>query len=214
MNRWDVPVAEAIRIQQEMRSQVKMIGDGAGIANVAGVDVGFRDGEMMAAVAVLGYPSLDLLEVATARRPAIFPYVPGLLSFRELPAVLEAWERLRTAPNLVMVDGHGYAHPRRFGIACHLGVVLDLPTIGCAKSRLCGVADALGAERGSVAAIRDKNETIGALVRTKTGISPVYVSIGHRIDLDAAVGYVLACANCYRLPEPTRLAHRAASGGR
>ena len=165
-----------------------------------------------AAVVVLGYPGLELVEVSVIRGEVDFPYVPGLLSFREAPLILRACQGLSATPDLVLVDGQGIAHPRRIGLASHLGLFLNTPTVGCAKSRLCGSHDVPGDERGDSADLVDGEETIGAVVRTKSGTKPVYVSVGHRIDLPGAVHWVLECCRGYRLPEPVRLAHQAAGG--
>lgn len=181
---------------------------------VAGVDVGFEDGgkTVRAAVAVLEYPGLSPVEHAVARLPTRFPYVPGLLSFRELPGVIAALERLTILPDLLLCDGQGYAHPRRFGIACHLGVLTDLPSIGVAKTRLIGSHPEPGPHKGDWVELRDGAEVIGAVLRTRSGVKPLYVSIGHRVSLATAIRYVLACTTRYRLPETTRAAHRLASG--
>ena len=150
-----------------------------------------------------------MLETALAELPVTFPYVPGLLAFREAPAVLQAWRSLSIVPDLVIFDAHGLAHPRRFGLACHLGLVLDRPSIGCAKSRLCGEAATPAPEAGAWAGLTDGGEVIGAVLRTRPGVRPVYVSTGHRVSLPTAVALVLACCRGHRLPEPTRLAHLA-----
>ena len=184
------------------------------LKRVAGVDVGVRNGRVQAAVAVLAYPSLEPLATATAVRPVEFPYVPGLLAFREVPAILDAFERLAAgggpAPQLLLVDGHGYAHPRRFGVACHVGVELGLPALGCGKSRLVGEHREPGSRRGSRCRLTDRGEVIGTVLRTRDRVRPVYVSVGHRIELGDAVRVVLGCARRYRLPEPIRAADRAA----
>jgi deoxyribonuclease V len=184
------------------------------VRRVAGIDVGFeQDGAISrAAVAVLDFPELRLVESAVARLPTSFPYVPGLLSFRETPAVLEALGRLSERPDLLLCDGQGYAHPRRFGLACHLGVLTGLPSIGVAKSRLIGTHGALPEEKGAWIPLRDGDETVGAVLRTRDGVAPLYVSIGHRVSLPTAIRWVLACTTRYRLPETTRQAHRLASG--
>src|SRR5690606_11353142 len=160
---------------------------------------------------VLSWPDLQVMERQLARVPTTFPYVPGLLSFREMPAILAAWEQLQHKPDLLLCDGQGTAHPRRFGIACHLGVWLDLPTIGVAKKRLVGRHEDVGNDKGSAVPLLDKNERIGTVVRSRTGVNPLYVSAGHRISQDTAVEWVMACLTRYRLPEPTRQAHRLAS---
>ena len=161
---------------------------------------------------VLKYPELRLVETEVVSGEVDFPYIAGLLSFREAPLTLAACERLSITPDLILVDGQGIAHPRRFGLASHLGLFLDMPTIGCAKSRLCGRHKEPAEEPGSYAEVVDRGETIGVALRTKTGANPVYVSIGHRVDLEAAIYWVLECCRGFRLPEPCRLAHLAAGG--
>ena len=163
-------------------------------------------------MAVLDFPGLEAVEQSVVRLPTSFPYVPGLLSFREIPAVLAALERLIDLPDLILVDGQGYAHPRRFGIASHLGVLTDLPTIGVGKTRLLGYYDEPPEERGSWTPLRDKGEVIGAVLRTRERVKPLFISAGHRISLETAVAYVMRCTRRYRLPETTRRAHRLASG--
>lgn len=210
---WDVTPAAARAIQEQLRGRLVLHDDFAEIGRVAGIDVGFEEGGTLtrAAVVVLRFPKLELVEQAVAKRPTRFPYVPGLLSFREIPAALDALARLRRPPDLILCDGQGYAHPRRFGLASHLGVLADIPTIGAAKSRLIGEHGPVGWEKGAWVELRYEGETIGAVVRTRTGVQPLYVSIGHRISLETAVGHVLACCTRYRLPETTRHAHRLAS---
>lgn len=184
------------------------------IEGVAGVDVGFEDEGRItrAAVAVLRYPELNLVDRAVARLPTAFPYVPGLLSFRELPAVLEAIRLLSIRPDLFLCDGQGLAHPRRFGIACHLGVLLNAPSIGVAKTRLWGACGEPPDVRGAWTPLLDGGETIGAVLRTRVGVKPLFVSVGHRVSLETAIHWVLACTTRFRLPETTRQAHRLASG--
>ncbi|MCC7413059.1 MAG: deoxyribonuclease V [Gammaproteobacteria bacterium] len=210
---WRVTPKQAIGIQQQLRSRVRAVDERAPVRYVAGVDVGFEDGGTVAraAVVVLAWPSLVEVEHAIARRPVAFPYVPGLLSFREIPVVLAALRRLHLRPDLVLCDGQGYAHPRRFGIACHLGVLLDWPTVGVAKSLLVGTHAPLPVARGRWRALRADGEIIGAALRTRTGVRPVYVSVGHRVSLRTALRFVLGCAPRYRLPETTRAAHFLAS---
>ncbi len=181
---------------------------------VAGVDVGFEEAGRVtrAAVAVLRFPELELVTQAVHREATRFPYVPGYLSFREVPAILGALTSLATLPDLLLCDGQGLAHPRRFGLACHLGLLTDLPSIGVAKSRLIGSHGKLPSERGACVALLDGDEVIGAVLRTRQAVQPLYVSTGHRINLSTAVDFVLRCAPRYRLPETTRQAHRLASG--
>jgi deoxyribonuclease V len=182
------------------------------VATVAGVDVGFREGLAHAAIAVLNFPELQLSDHALATRPVTFPYVPGLLSFREGPAVLEALSKLKSSVDLLIFDGQGLAHPRRFGLACHMGLLTGIPSIGCAKSWLTGQYEEPGLRRGDFTSLTDKGEVIGAVLRTRDKTKPLFVSIGHRVDLPASIHYVLACCRGYRLPETTRWAHRLAGG--
>ena len=181
---------------------------------IAGVDISSSDSQGVArgAVVVLSYPELDIKEVQTAESRITLPYIPGLLSFRECPLILDACEKLCNTPDLVLVDGQGVAHPRRLGLASHLGLFLNVPTIGCAKSILCGRHELLEEEPGSHAELVDNGEVIGAALRTKLNVKPIYVSIGHKIDLASALHWVTNCCRGYRLPEPTRLAHLAAGG--
>lgn len=211
---WDVSPSEAIALQKNLREHLILTDDFGGIRRVAGVDCGFEDGGAItrAAVAVLGFPELTLVDQAVARLPTTFPYVPGLLSFREIPAVLAALEQLANLPDLLLVDGQGYAHPRRFGIACHLGILTGLPAIGVGKTRLVGKHDEVPTERGGWTPLRDKGEIVGAVLRSRVGVKPLYISAGHRIGLDSAVAWAMRCTTRYRLPETTRQAHRLASG--
>jgi deoxyribonuclease V len=212
---WRVSPAEARAIQERLSGRVVAAGEPTRLARVAGVDVGFEDDgkTVRAAVAVLSYPGLQPVEAAIARVPTTFPYVPGLLSFRELPGVLGALARLRALPDLVLCDGQGLAHPRRFGIACHLGVLTGLPTIGVGKTRLIGEYDEPGRHKGDWSPLRHQGETLGAVLRTREGVKPVFVSPGHKVSLAAALRLTLSCTRRYRLPETTRAAHRLASGG-
>jgi deoxyribonuclease V len=212
--RWPRTVAEARQVQERLRDRLSCSDDLGPVRYVAGVDVGFeRGGEVTrAAVAVLEFPALALHEEAIARRKTRFPYIPGYLSFREVPALLAAIARLKTTPDLILCDGQGYAHPRRFGLACHLGLLTDIPTIGVAKSRLIGEHGDLPEEKGAWVPLTHKDEMIGAVLRTRTGVRPLYISAGHRVGLDTAIRYVLECTTRYRLPETTRQAHRLASG--
>jgi deoxyribonuclease V len=180
---------------------------------VVGLDVHYpAPGEARAAAVCCAFPGLEPVEARVVTTPVSFPYVPGLLSFREAPPLLEALAALEHHPDLLLIDGHGIAHPRRFGVASHLGVLLDVPAIGCAKSRLCGRALDPGLRRGDWTPLVDGDEVIGAVLRTRDAVRPLYVSTGHRVDLAAAIAWVLACGGGYRLPEPCRLAHRAAGG--
>lgn len=211
-HRWDVSPSEAMEIQQELRRRVSTERTFDRVNSVAGVDVAIKGEVAKAAIVVLSYPELTPLDYSLAELPVEFPYIPGLLAFREAPAVLAALEKLKTEPELFIFDAQGLAHPRRMGLATHLGVIIDRPSIGCAKSRLCGEHHEPGSERGSYTYLYDGDEIIGAVVRTKTGVSPLYVSIGHKVDLPTAIEYVLGCCTKYRLPETTRYAHRVAGG--
>lgn len=206
--------AEAIKLQKELAGEVSRTGNITSPRLIAGVDISVNRWAKTgtAAVVVLGYPGLEIVEMKVVTDHLEFPYVPGLLSFREAPLILAACEELTAMPDILMVDGQGIAHPRRIGLASHLGLFLDIPTVGCAKSRLCGGHDEPGNEAGSCAELLDNGEVIGAVLRTRTNVKPVYVSIGHKIDLPTAVRLVLGCCRGYRLPEPTRLAHQAAGG--
>lgn len=211
---WDVTPKEAVAIQDRLRPAVSFVDDLGEVRTVAGVDIGFEDSRRVtrAAAVMLSFPALELQQQAIFRQPTTFPYVPGLLSFREAPAALTALERLATKPDLLLCDGHGRAHPRRFGLACHIGLLVDVPTIGVAKTRLIGQHEPVPEERGAWVPLWHQHERIGAVVRTRTRVKPVYVSSGHRVSLETAVDYILRCAPRYRLPETTRQAHRLASG--
>lgn len=215
LHRWDISPAEAVALQRQLAPRVETVDRlPADIRRVAGVDVGFEDDGRIsrAAVAVLSFPDLAPLEQAVARLETGFPYVPGLLSFRELPAVLAALEQLSAPPDVILCDGQGRAHPRRFGIACHLGLLLDIPTVGVGKTRLVGEHGDPGPSRGDRVALVDRGEVIGAVLRTRPGVKPLFVSGGHRVGLESAIRLTLACVTRYRLPETTRAAHRLASG--
>ncbi|MBL7183602.1 MAG: deoxyribonuclease V [Anaerolineae bacterium] len=213
-HRWDVSPSRAKEIQQGLRSRVSTERAFSQVNTVAGVDVSIKGEVARAAIVVLSYPELTPVDYSLAELPAKFPYIPGLLAFREAPAVLAALEELKTEPDLFIFDAQGLAHPRRLGLATHLGVIIDRPSIGCAKSRLCGSHHEPGPDRGSYTHLYDDDEIIGAVVRTRTGVNPLYVSIGHQVDLPAAIEYVLGCCTKYRLPETTRYAHRVAGGER
>ena len=214
LHQWQLGIPEALELQRQLSAQVSRKGDIEAPHLIAGVDISVgKRGEMATgAVVVLSYPDLRVVATGVARGQLDFPYVPGLLSFRESPLTLAAFERLSITPDLVLVDGQGIAHPRRFGLASHLGLWRDRSTLGCAKSLLCGSHEMPGVEPGSYADIMDNGETIGVALRTRPGVKPVYVSIGHKLDLETAIYWVLKCCRGYRLPEPARLAHLAAAG--
>ena len=204
--RWDVTPREAVRLQQTWRERVETQDRFGPLHYVAGADLAFDPETDLAFAGVIVYrfPELEEVERRMARRKLRFPYVPGLLSFRESPVLLAAFARLRVSPDVILIDGHGRAHPRRFGIACHLGLLLDRPTIGCAKSILVGQAVEPGAQAGSTAPLVDKGETVGVVLRTRDRVRPIYVTIGHRVSLESAVRIVAQCADGFRIPKPTR----------
>lgn len=211
---WDVSPQEAVQIQHRIRERVVRDGNPSHVRFVAGADVAFDKASNLAyaALVVLRFPDLEPVEILTDISATPFPYIPGLLSFREIPGLLRLFDKLRHNPDLIFVDAHGYSHPRRAGLACHLGVVLDRPTIGCAKSHLVGRYTLPESRRGSMTYLYgEPHEVIGAVVRTRDGVKPVFVSIGHKLDLQAAVRWTLACTKGYRLPEPTRQADRIAA---
>jgi deoxyribonuclease V len=210
---WDLSPQEAMALQRQLASQVVAHGNPQNVRYVAGADVAFLSpGRARAAVVLLAYPELEVVSQAVAEVGVTFPYIPGLLAFREAPALAQAFASLEPPPHLVVVDGHGLSHPRRFGIACHLGLMLEVPTIGCAKSRLCGQHGPVPQPRGQWTPLDDDGETIGLVVRTKEGAAPVYVSPGHMIGLEEAARWVLALCRGHRLPEPTRLADLLSKG--
>jgi deoxyribonuclease V len=204
---------QAKRVQRELAAMVSRRDELETVRLIAGVDISAPDaaGLARAAVVVLSYPELALVERKVITKKVTFPYVPGLLSFREAPLIIAACEELEDTPDLILVDGQGIAHPRRLGLASHLGLLWDRPTIGCAKSRLCGEHRTVPSEPGSYAEVTDNGEVIGAVLRTRANVAPLYISIGHKVDLETAVSWVLQCCRGQRLPEPTRLAHLAAS---
>lgn len=208
-HRWDVTPKEAIDIQQRLRSKVVVAPLAGDVHYVAGCDISFDKGSdvVYAGVVALKLPEFTEVGQSTAITRVKFPYIPGLLSFRESPPLLEAWEKLSVEPDLVMIDGQGYAHPRRFGIASHFGMLVDRPTVGCAKTLLIGKFEEPEIKAGCSSPLMDGEEVIGAAVRTQDGVNPVFVSIGHRINLEGALEIVMRCTREYRIPEPTRQAH-------
>jgi len=211
---WQVTPSQAQGIQQRLAPLVSKKNEIASPTFIAGVDISKPNAQGIAtgAIVVLVYPQLTVVETKVEEQRIDFPYVPGLLSFRELPLILAACQKLTTTPELILVDGQGIAHPRRLGLASHLGLLLNISTIGCAKSILCGKHGSLETMPGSFAEMRNAGEIIGAALRTKLGTKPIYVSIGHKVDLPSAISWVMKCCQGYRIPEPTRLAHLAASG--
>jgi deoxyribonuclease V len=212
LHEWEVSVARAREIQLSLAKRVVTENGVINLRLIAGIDISSPDAQGVArgAVVVLRYPELSIVEVEVAEDTIAFPYITGLLSFRESPLILAACEKLHNVPDLILIDGQGIAHPRRVGLASHVGLFLDLPTIGCAKSILCGQHQPVGEEAGSNAELLDNGEIIGAALRTKSRVRPIYVSVGHKIDLASALRWVIKCCRGYRLPEPTRLAHLAA----
>ena len=214
LHSWQTSIAHAEQIQRDLANQVSHRSEAITARFIAGVDISAPNsmGTARSAVVILNYPQLEIIHIETAEGKLAFPYIPGLLSFREAPLVLAACQKISANPDIIIVDGQGIAHPRRFGLASHLGLLLDIPTIGCAKSRLCGRHEPPANEAGAYAELIDKGEVIGVALRTKTKVNPIYVSIGNKIDLPLAIHWVMECCRGYRLPEPSRLAHLAASG--
>ena len=209
------PGPRARRLQEHLASQVSRRNEAPTVPSyVAGIDISGQDAQgcVQGAVVVLRWPGMELAEVQVGQGVPTLPYIPGLLAFREVPMILDALERLSITPDLILVDGQGLAHPRRFGIACHIGLLTQLPTVGCAKSILRGRHGLLEPQQGAWVELVDKGEVVGAAVRSKANTSPTYVSVGHKVDLASAVQLVLSCCQGYRLPEPTRKAHLAAGG--
>ena len=213
LHSWNLSYSEAVALQKSLARQVQHINLKKRPQTVAGLDCAFsRDGRnIIAGVVVLQLPGLELLETTSATRKVTFPYIPGLLSFREAPVCLAAAEKLRNLPDIFMIDGQGIAHPRRLGLAAHLGLFFDKPTIGCAKSRLTGTFEEPPLQKGAYTPLQDGDDVIGAVVRTRSNVKPVFVSIGNQCLLKEAIKLVLSCAIKYRLPEPTRLAHQLVS---
>ena len=220
LHSWNLSYSEARECQKGLASKVRFTPLKKQPELIAGIDCAFsKDGKkVVAGVVVLKLPDFTILETVSAVRKVMFPYIPGLLSFRESPVCIAAVEKLKSKPDVFMIDGQGIAHPRRLGIATHLGLFFDKPTIGCAKSRLTGVYEEPGFEKGAHALLKDKkgaqsgqSETIGAVLRTRTNVKPVFVSVGNKCLLKDAIEITLACAVKYRLPESTRLAHRLVS---
>jgi deoxyribonuclease V len=213
LHSWDLSYKEAVALQNELAGEVRFTPLEKRPKLIAGLDCAFsRDEQRIIAAAVLvKIPEFEIIETVTAVRKLVFPYIPGLLSFREAPACIAAVGRLKREPDVFIVDGQGVAHPRRLGLASHLGLFFDRPTVGCAKSRLTGSFEELAFEKGSYSLLEDKNETIGAVLRSRRKVKPVFVSVGTKCTLEDAIRIVLACTTRYRLPEPTRLAHQLVS---
>jgi deoxyribonuclease V len=215
LHAWTTDPVKAVAIQYELCENLILEWDGRDIHTVAGVDMRVKGDQACTAFVVFTYPELKPIEGVTVESPIPFPYIPGLLTFREGPAVVAAWEKLKNTPDLIMFDGQGIAHPRRFGIAAHMGLWFDRPSIGVAKSRLYGHSIAPDSKRGSVAELKDENnldQIIGMVLRTRDNVKPVYISPGHLIDVSKSIEFVLNCCTHYRLPETTRWAHQVAAG--
>jgi deoxyribonuclease V len=208
---WEMSLQDARRLQVKLSPHIIRKNGLKTVKTVAGIDVGMKGDMACAAIVVLDFQGFDVVAKTTATRRITFPYIPGLLSFREGPVILDALDRLDRKPDLLIFDGQGIAHPCRLGIASHIGLIVDLPSIGCAKSRLCGQYMEPDVERGSHVPLMHHGETIGSIVRTRAGVKPVFVSIGHRVDLKTSIDYVLRCCKGYRLPETTRKAHNLAA---
>lgn len=210
LHNWDITSEKAFVLQRTLAKQVKILPFEKKVETIAGIDCGFTKDKknIVACIVVLSAENFEIIETVYAVKKVRFPYVPGLLSFREAPVCIAAAEKLKITPDCIIVDGQGLAHPRRFGLGCHLGLFLDIPTIGCAKSRLTGEFKAPAVTKGSTSPLKDKGETIGSVVRTRSGIKPVFVSVGNKCRLSDAVRVVLECCTKYRLPEPSRLAHQ------
>jgi deoxyribonuclease V len=210
---WPTGQGEAVKIQHRLRDQITLDGEPGQVALVAGVDTAFDHvaNILFAAVCLFRYPDLTECEKATASSPAAFPYVPGLHAFREGPVILKAVSRLKTKPDLIIFAGHGIAHPRHFGIASHLGLILNIPSIGCARKKLVGEYANVGLDRGESAPLFVNNREVGLVYRSRTGVKPIFISPGYRCSIKAANDYILSCIRDYRVPEPLRAAHRLAN---
>jgi deoxyribonuclease V len=213
LHNWNLSYSQAIALQKSLSEKVQLVELKNHPKTIAGIDCAFsRDKKrIIACVVLLKLPGFEPIEMENATQKLTFPYIPGLLSFRESPACIAAVEKLKNEPDAFIIDGQGIAHPRRFGLACHLGLFFDKPTIGCAKSRLTGSFEEPAIEKGSYSPLKDGDEIIGAVVRTRTNVKPVFVSVGNKCLLKDAIKITLDCTTKYRIPEPTRLAHQLVS---
>ncbi|MBI5748504.1 MAG: deoxyribonuclease V [Nitrospinae bacterium] len=216
LHKWDISPAEAVEIQKNLREKIITENEHGEVRYIAGADISFNRKSLLgyAVVAVMTFPDLEVVEEKRIEAEIKFPYIPGLLAFREAPILLKAFEKLKIEPDLIIFDGQGIAHPRGMGIASHLGIILNKPTIGCAKSKLFGTYKEPGKNEGNFSYLYSPQETdnvIGAVVRTKSNTKPVFVSIGHKIDLQTSIKFILECRRGYRIPEPTRIAHNLVS---
>lgn len=209
LHSWDVTADDAVRIQKRLTAKLNFKPLKKSPKLVAGADIAFAGDLAFAGIVLLDYPSLNVVDIFTHRGEVMFPYVPGLLSFREAPILLELLQKITRVPDILFLDGHGYAHPRKLGLASHIGLFLDIPTIGCAKSRLCGKHETPETSKGSTAGLLDNDgRIIGAAIRTREKTKPLFVSAGNRIDLQSAIHWTMKCTGRFRIPEPTRLAHK------
>ena len=213
LHRWDLPPAEAKALQQELAGRVKLQPLPATFNVLGAADIGYSSAtnQLVAVMVTFRWPDLGHIESAHVVTPVTFPYIPGLLSFREVPALLEAHRRLQYPPDVLICDGQGIAHPRKFGLASHLGLCLETPTIGCAKKLLCGKHDEVGIERGSAALLRHRDEAVGWVFRSRTGVKSIYISPGHLSDLESSKELICRCLGRFRIPEPARQAHNLAT---
>ncbi len=208
---WNINSGHAIAIQKKYSSKIITDGYPENVQRVAGIDLAFRDNIGIAAVVVLDFNTLEIIESVCACETVNYPYIPGLLSFREIPVIIKAFKKLQTIPDIIFTDGQGLIHPRRFGIACHLGLITQIPSIGCAKSLLCGTYTEVGEDKGDMCFVKHKGKRIGAALRSRSNIKEIFVSAGHKISLEKAVEFVMAVTTKYRIPEPARLADKFAA---
>jgi len=216
LHSWDLNYAEARELQSELQSQLRLVPLEGEVKYIAGCDVSsaLRSRNFTAAVVVMNFPEMEVIEKVSTELDVDFPYIPGLLSFREMPVLLKAWERITNVPDLIFCDGSGLIHPRKMGLACHLGLWLRIPVIGCAKNLLCGEYKPPNTEKTSVAEVEYEGEVVGAAVRTRTDVKPMFISPGNLISLKEAIDFVLKACPKYRIPEPIRAAHRVANEAR
>ena len=207
LHSWEVSPQEAIKIQKDLKSNISLKKSFSKIDKIAGADVSYYQNKMIAGVIIFEFPNLKIIERKSFISPVNFPYIPGFLTFREGPSLLETFKKIKNEPDVILFDGQGIAHPRRMGIASHLGLFLNKPTIGCAKSRLSGEYIPVGEEKGDYALLKEGEEVLGAVLRTRRKVKPIFISPGHKIDLSNSIEIVLKCTEKYKLPVPVREAH-------